>query len=383
MNIEDFQVGVEVETPTLPHGGSDPMRSYGQKSSHLESVLRAEVGEGNRDYGWPHGGRITSDISVGTEIVSGPGSNDLGGIPIEEASGWYEDTLETINAYEQHVPVGLINTSNQTAGLHIHFSHPDTEEVHDFAEWLYNRSAEDDWLRVFACSSIADQHGNQTAQVFRGDRHVKFNGFGRDRPNAVSIKNRASGHYEWRMPEPMTVENFELLMEFLMRAADDRDAAVEWASELVYGGDSRLTSIQRARATGVDSFEPPTTIDGLQVVRGSSTDTHAFHDAVFNRSDMPFIYRIYTEDGRYAETYYLLASHTDPADIEPPAGYAHLFPTDSPDNRWVIEDGGDGGLRLADSQVQEDIIAAANAVHEDDDHDFVTSDATNVLMEAL
>lgn len=381
MNIEDFQVGIEVETPVAPHSGDDPLRTYGQNSSSFYDSLRHEF----ENSAWPHGGKITSDISVGAEIVSGPDEGDYGGIPIEEAAGWYDDTIAAINDRTTHVPVGLMNSSNQTAGLHIHFSHPNTDEVRDFAEWLYNRSRDDEWLRVFACSSIADQNGAATAQVFRGDRHCTFNGFGHGRPNAVTEKNPSRGHYEWRMPEPMTVENFSLMMEFLERAIDDRDAAVEWASELVYGGDSRLTSVQRAEATGFDSYEPPTTIDGLQVVRGVSHGVHAFYNSVYERSDMPFAYRVHTEDGRFADTYYLMVSNTRaPSDWDVPEGYSHVFP-DANVDRWVIEDTGNGGLRLADDDVERDIIDAANHVHESNEVDggFETSDATDVLMEAL
>jgi hypothetical protein len=366
----------------LPPGGGDILRSYGQKSGRLEEELRNQEGEGDHNRDWLHGGSITSDISVGTEVVSGPNPGELGGIPIEYAPEWYNDTLDTIELYRDHVPVGLINTSDQTAGLHIHFSHPDTHEVQDFAEWLYNRSRDDEWLRVFACSSIADQHGQETAQVFRGNRHVKFNGFPARRPNAVAEQNRASGHYEWRMPEPMTRENFELLMEFLTRAVEDREAAVDWASELVYGGDSRLTSVQRARATGIETYEPPTTIDGLQVVRGESTETHPFHDAVYSRSDMPFIYRVHTEDGRYEDTYYLMVRNSLPTLSSPPEGYGHLFP-DGDTDRWVIEDSGDGGLRVTDSETQSDIIEAANAATDDSEPPLETTEATDVLMEAL
>lgn len=383
MDIENFQVGIEVETPTLPDPTYDPLRSYGTNSSSLYRTLEREEVADDTMYGWAEGGRITSDISVGAEIVSGPEPDELGGIPITEAADWYGDTIRRINRYETHVPVGLMDSSNQTAGLHIHFSHPDTDEVRDFAEWLYNLSADDEWLRVFACSSIADRGGPTTGQVFRGDRHVKFNGFGESRPNAVAVKSAANGHYEWRMPEPMTTGNFELLMEFLMRAIeDDGDAAVDWASELVYQGDRRLTSIARARSIGLDSYEPPTTIDGLQVVRGISPDTHAFHDAVYDSPAMPFIYRIHTEDGRFGETYYMLVSHRINGSIDPLDGYEHLFATDR-GTRWVVEDLGNGGLTLAEPEVEADLIDAAARVTDDTESDIESTAATEVLLDAL
>lgn len=383
MDIENFQVGIEVETPTLPNASYDPLRSYGSNSSSLYRQLEAEEAYGDTMYGWAEGGRITSDISVGAEIVSGPSPDELGGIPILDASDWYADTISRIQRYETHVPVGLMNNSSQTAGLHIHFSHPNTTEVRDFAEWLYNRSEQDEWLRVFACSSIADRGGPTTGQVFRGDRHVKFNGFGQARPNAVAEKSAANGHYEWRMPEPMTTGNFELLMEFLSRAVHDRDAAVEWASELVYQGDTRLTSVARARSIGLDSYEPPTNIDGLQVVRGKSPDTHNFHDFVYDSPAMPFIYRIHTEDGRFNETNYMLVHHRDDDDtFDAPDGWEYLFPDDR-GSRWVVEDLNDGGLSLANPEVEADLIDAAANVTQDSEEPIESTAATEVLLDAL
>jgi hypothetical protein len=117
-------------------------------------------------------------------------------------------------------------------------------------------------------------------------------------------------------------------------------------------------------------------------VRGESTETHPFHDAVYSRSDMPFIYRVHTEDGRYEDTYYLMVRNSLPTLSSPPEGYGHLFP-DGDTDRWVIEDSGDGGLRVTDSETQSDIIEAANAATDDSEPPLETTEATDVLMEAL
>lgn len=58
------------------------------------------------------------------------------------------------------------------------------------------------------------------------------------------------GHYEWRLPEPMGPDHFELLVEFIIRFLDNENRAVEWAENIVREGDDRLTSVKRAKSIG-------------------------------------------------------------------------------------------------------------------------------------
>lgn len=379
LDTDRFKIGIELEYPVVPSMSDEAYRTYGTNSSHLADEIRADY-----DHDWPHGGQNGTDISVGVEINSGstPGAHD--GISLGEARDWYSESLDTLAHYGRFAPVGVMDSRDQTAGLHIHFSHPD-EEIESFSQWLYQVSGTD-WMKAFACTSIADQGGTTTYPVFRGTRHCKMT-YDSRRTSVVRAVSRSAGHFEWRLPEPMNPSNFDLLMEFLERAIADRDAAAQWAQEIVYQGSTDLTSVVRANATQLASFEPPADISGIQVVRGTDSHTASFYDHVHNSSTMPYIYRIHTEDGRYLDTYYLLSPMgRDPSAYDVNSEIQHLFP-DSPDdeflvgNEWVVGEY-DDGLEITSHDTASDIIQAANAAH-NDEIDVETSDATEVLLEAI
>lgn len=257
------------------------------------------------------GGYVGGDPTVGTEIVSGPEPGQTGGISTERARTWYRDSIDIASGEHgfAHEPCGRIDKGSSTAGLHLHLSPLSIEQAQD----LY-RLCEEPWFKVFVCSSITDDEDQPYLNVFR-NAYVNFNGLERGHHGAVNFVNPDEGHWEWRLPEPMTEDHFDLLMEFLDRWRDNRTAGREWARDLVMDGDDRITAYQRLDAINF-SFEDESEYVDVTVARVPSTlgsDSEQFFWTVYESAEYPFIYRAATDDGR---EYYVFESHTNSSTFE-------------------------------------------------------------------
>lgn len=274
----NLNIGIELEYPGM-NPGDEKFVSRGRDTSGL-----------NNEIVWPSrlGGRTTYDGTVGLEIVS-----DV--LDLEDAMNWYAGAIEFVeDEYGvEHQPTGLM-ANGSTAGLHLHLSSLSREQ----ANALYQLS-QTAWAKVLFCSSIANQNGEASWPVFRGGRYCQMN-FSRDRYSCVN--HRRDGHYEWRMPEPMSAEHMEVVANFLRLFEQDVNTATEYAQELLDDGDDRITAIKRAEATGMD-------IDGIPTVsrQPSPTDPEQFYEQVSSRWSHPEVYRVSFGD----TDYYVFESRMD------------------------------------------------------------------------
>lgn len=232
-------------------------------------------------------GRPTYDGTVGLEVVSQV-------LEIEDAANWYRDVVEHVeeeyNAPYQ--PTGLLSNGS-TAGLHMHLSNLTSEQARE----LYEIS-QTPWAKVLFCSSIARRDNGVTWPVFRGGSYCRMNtDINGGRYNCVN--NRGNGHYEWRMPEPVTLDHIEVIMNFLGYFHQDPDIARDYAQEILDNADDRITAIKRAENVGMD-------IEGVPRVQRSpaTSDPENFYSAVADTWHLPEIYTVVYND----EEYYLFES---------------------------------------------------------------------------
>jgi hypothetical protein len=279
----NFDVGIELEYPT----SQDWETSFSERASDSCDMYD----EVDADFlHWPEGGDITYDGTVGLELTSNQ-------ISIAEAPDWYRASLYELEKYEPHEPTGMMvnGSRGSTAGLHIHFSSATREEAETLA-----RLSREPYMQVFACSSITDQD----QRVFR-DNYCNIDEFDSQRYSVVH-SCRGDGHWEWRMPEPMTGEHFGLLMEFLDRFSEDMYDAAQWAKELVESGDERITAIKRADEVGLKEvrFDQNDYFD-WDVRRGSISsvpslsEAYDFADSVRYDTHSPYIYTVTDPQDRH------------------------------------------------------------------------------------
>lgn len=259
----DLRIGLEVEYPGM-NPSDEKFISRGRDTSGLQN-----------DMNLPRHlhGRAVYDGTVGLEVVS-----DV--MNLEDAPDWYAELIDYVeDEYNTgYQPTGLMH-GGSTAGLHMHLSSLTRRQ----AEELYQISQQP-WAKVLFCSSIANDGGQPSWPVFRGGRYCQMN-FNGDR--YACVNGRGSGHYEWRMPEPMTPEHMEVVVKFLRLFEQEPDAAVQYAQEVLDDADDRVTSIRRAEATGMD-IETIPTVDR----QPSEEDPENFFDAVANDWSMPEIHRV-------------------------------------------------------------------------------------------
>lgn len=261
----DLKIGIEVEYPIAD---GDPMKNEAKSSSSLYRSVNSD--------GWPLRGRATNDPSVGLEVVCDPALN------VDDVPQWYKECIEYIEEEynEKYAPTGMLH--GNTAGLHTHISPLDFEEAELLHEW-----SSEPWMQVFACSSVCEDEAPYY-RVFR-DNYCRLNQAvdGGDRYAVVNERSRSRGHYEWRLPEPMTLEHIDHLMNFLKLFKYDPEKAKEYAMEVLEKEDD-ITSIQRAEAIGVDlSFG-----DRGGVTRNAAEQTEGFWDDVLDDESAPYIYRV-------------------------------------------------------------------------------------------
>lgn len=278
-----LNVGIELEWPMSTEPDTTMIKPA-KKSRGLYDRINDDPDYPGSDL--RAGGNVTTDPSVGTELVSGPRPGSRGGISPERAREWYQEAFDIAQSHNYaHEPTGMLNENNYTAGLHIHISEWDEEK----ARRLYDVSTQN-WMHIFACSTITETPGSADVGVFRGNRYCKST-FDRERYSVVHSVDATAGHYEWRLPEPMGLEHFDLLMEFLERFHTDEVEAVEWAQDLVMDADERLTAIKRASNLSDHIFDPPE-VENTRVFRHPLPETREFYQRVRNHSSMPYIYRV-------------------------------------------------------------------------------------------
>lgn len=274
----DLQIGIEVEYPK--QSPSDELFVHrGGSTSSLQSAIDRLP----RSYD----ASPVYDGTVGLEIVSDP-------LDLADAKNWYTDVIEYVeDEYgEYYQPVGLMKRGS-TAGTHIHISSINESKAQALAEL-----SKEPWLQVLFCSSIARNDDSLTWPVFRGGQYCDLH-YSPTGGHYAVVNRRGSGHYEWRLPEPMVPEHMEILTKFLRAFEQSVDAAIEYGQEVLDDGDDRITAIKRAEAVGMD-------IETMPEVRQepSPDDPENFYETISNSWMYPDVYRV-DHDG---EQFYVLRS---------------------------------------------------------------------------
>lgn len=267
-----LSIGIEVEYPAMDRGDT-LFVDRGRDTSGIQNDMGRLPSHIN--------GRPTYDGTVGLEIVSDR-------LHLEDAPQWYADVIEFVeNEYDaRHQPSGLM-FGGSTAGLHIHMS-----PLNDAQARRLHEISQQPWAKVLFCSSITASEGNETWPVFRGGRYCRMNQYNDNRYSCVNA--RGSGHYEWRMPEPMTPEHMEIVVRFLRAFEQDPDEAVEYAQQVLDDADERITAIRRAEATGMD-------IEGVPIIERSphEEDPEHFFEEVQEQWALPEIYHVEYGDSAF------------------------------------------------------------------------------------
>lgn len=276
----ELNLGIELEYPKRSPG-DEKFSSRGENTrSEQESISSLPLRlEANPVY----------DGTVGLEVVSEQIS------PVD-AENWYRDVVDYVEAEynAMYEPVGILKNGN-TAGAHIHIS-PLSE---DQARRLYEISQQP-WAKVLFCSTIANGEDGAAWPVFRGGRHCRME-FRGSRYACVN-ERRGDGHYEWRLPEPMSPEHMGIIAKFLYIFEADPDVAIQYAQELLDDGDERITAIKRAEAVGMDIDNVPS------VTRAEAPDDpENFYSKVADSWHLPTIHRVRTE----GTDYYILESEIE------------------------------------------------------------------------
>ena len=275
----ELTIGFEVEYPTIDESeGDEKFISEGRSSNRL------------RRSNWRGEGEMTYDATVGAEIVTQP-------MDVEDGPQVYSAIIEEAeNMGYPHQPTGIM--TGNTAGLHIHISSISRQK----AKRLYEMSCEP-WMHVFCCSSVVQARGPKLP-VFRGGSYCRLGWEENGRYDVVN--GRGGGRYEWRLPEPMTEENFQHVTRFLKLFAYDEDVAEEYAKHVLRTREDEITSIIRAQVIGI-----PTDFESLPLVSQSSApESESFFERIDSTMNTPRIYRV-TIDGR---DYYAFEAQQDQAD---------------------------------------------------------------------
>lgn len=232
-----MRFGLEFEVPFMPDDDTHLM-SRGKSTDNEET---AWFPDGELDYEWISARPDTYGWECRTDGTMGP----------RELVDWYTKTYHRIERHEGRIePVGYHDEG--TAGLHIHLSEISEEDAK-----LIRRASTKPWMQLLACSSVAayDTDGELLPKyhVLRGkDPDVKnpckdkrVGGPGRGK---IIAARRGTGHYEWRLPEPMWPVNFRHLMEVLTRLLESgMDLARSVAHNIIEQRSHHITSVKRAR----------------------------------------------------------------------------------------------------------------------------------------
>lgn len=266
---EEVRIGVELEYPKM--FGDEKFKKFGKFTNASTGIPQDD---------WASSGEITYELignqTYGTEIRT-----PNGGLPIDEVEDWYRGVLNEFaeKTGKRMEPVGLM--SGTTAGLHTHISPLSREQAQTLCDF-----SKEPWMWVFACSTLAEGHAlnedQPVATVLRSKlaEEAPYSNYCRMKyggSHSFVVNRRFDDHHEWRLPEPMTTEHFEILMEFIRRFIEDPDRAENFARSLVSSGDERLTSIRRAKEIGVENLESGITSVAFDSIRDilDTTDAEA------------------------------------------------------------------------------------------------------------
>lgn len=239
MTDEEFRVGLELEYPTLSTG-REPLVDRAEPPKATRDLVRS-VTDGNGRM--PHGGVVTR------EHIGGPehgieARTPAGGLPVNEVADWYDKTIGFIQRELDEIFEPTSFYGDSTAGLHTHIS----PLGYDGAQRLYELSRQP-FMWVFCGSAVAP--GGSPVIRDNAEHYATFYDSWtpeNSRHRAMVNAREAGRHYEWRLPEPMTVEHVELLCQFIDRFHRDFSDGENFARRIVEDGDDRLTSIARAKA---------------------------------------------------------------------------------------------------------------------------------------
>lgn len=217
------EIGIEFEYPVAR---GDQLTSR----AHRSGSLRDEYGRNNNwlnsEFG-SEGGYMGTD-HVGAEITSG-----VLDLHSDEPERWYNASIEA--AEEMGYPFAATGTGQTSFGLHNHLS-TITDEVREI---VIDEVTTEPWGHVFFCSSVMPDN----VHPWRG-RYTSPTG-----PWSGPYTIGSDGHWEFRFIEPMLPEHFTLVMDFWRKMdTHSPEAAVDYARELVYNKDKRLTCVQRYEA---------------------------------------------------------------------------------------------------------------------------------------
>lgn len=210
-------IGIELEYPVAPEPEEVPaasaFRSHDLRGWFSEGEWLPDFGD-NRGY-------VGSD-HTGAEITSG-----ILDLHSDEPERWYRGTIRA--SEEARHPFAATGYGSTYFGLHMHVS-----SLRDSPRAAIGAACDDEWARVFFCSSISETSLDPW-------RHYSSsspgNPFRRDRRGE-------SDHYEFRLPEPVLEDHFDLIMEFWRKVeADSPEDAIDFARELVHDRDERLTPV--------------------------------------------------------------------------------------------------------------------------------------------
>lgn len=235
-------IGVEFEYPIARNPENAPA-TYAEDSTPLRNMVW--YGEEEADTFGSRGGDRSWPISP-NEIPEGQMDRDHVGAEITSAQldlhttqpeAWFVGSIQ--RAEDMGYSYAASGSGDTCFGMHLHLS----EVPQRKAEGLLEISRQP-WFRTFICSSVgpdsADpwRHGGVNTSGLSGERNF-------DRQRVVNNR-RGEGHYEWRLPEPVMPDHFEMVMHFLRLLETDGVAeARQYARGRVDAADERLTAVQQ------------------------------------------------------------------------------------------------------------------------------------------
>lgn len=212
-------IGIELEYPIAADADMVPggdAQSSGSVRSHFgrgADWLTEEFPD--------EGGYVGSD-HTGAEITTG--ILDLHSTQPED---WYEASIERCE--EAGYPFAACGYGDTNFGLHFHISDINEEQ----RQFLRDVCGEE-WGQVFFTASVNEN----SLDPWRNG------GIRNPRNPLTRAERQPTQHYEFRLPEPMQQEHFSLVMDFMrMVSAGLFDEAEEFARDLVYSKDERLTPV--------------------------------------------------------------------------------------------------------------------------------------------
>lgn len=223
-------IGIEFEYPVEGGGPGQARRSnslyneIGYNPWELDDYISTEVPTGD----------MTSD-HVGAEITS-----DTLNLHSNEPELWYAGTID--RAEEMGYEFAATGHGQTVFGLHLHLSEIPEEK----AEALFDMCQEG-WMRVFVCSSLSETSCDPWRHGGIGQNHIRgeVNWDGRQ---YVMNPRGGDGHYEWRLPEPMQMDHFMMVLRFLrILDVEGIEEARDYAEGRVLDRDERLTTVDQYR----------------------------------------------------------------------------------------------------------------------------------------